>query len=87
MFPFEPANIRLKKVLHIPSKGYNLVSTGLLADNGIESHFRLSYVHLMLGADSVFIGSGARNVKYGMYFLPESESHTLEVQSLETSKI
>lgn len=37
ILPFDNANIRLKHVLHIPGLGYNLVSVGRLADNGISS--------------------------------------------------
>ena len=40
VLPFEHANIRLQNVLYIPNLGYNLVSTGKLADNGIQSLFR-----------------------------------------------
>ena len=40
ILPFKIFNIRLHKVLYVPSIGYNLVSTGRLADNGIETCFR-----------------------------------------------
>ena len=48
VLPFEHANIRLQNVLYIPNLGYNLVSTGKLAHNGIQSLFRRSDVRLSL---------------------------------------
>ena len=73
ILPFEHVNIRLKRALYIPNLGYNLVSIGRLADNGIESHFRRHDVRLMLEADKYFIGAGQRNLDSGMYILPEPQ--------------
>ena len=58
VLPFEHANIRLQNVLYIPNLGYNLVSTGKLADNGIQSLFRRFDVRLSLQTNSFFIGLG-----------------------------
>lgn len=76
ILPFEHANIRLKDVLHIPSMGYNLVSTGRLADNGIESHFRRNDVCLTLETDAFYVGSGTRDQSSRMYMLPHPQSHS-----------
>ena len=78
ILPFDHANIRLKRALCIPNLGYNLVSTGRLADNGIESLFRRHEVRLMLEADQSFIGAGQRNMHSGMYMLPEPQLQDLE---------
>ena len=78
ILPFDHADIRLKRALYIPNLGYNLVSTGRLADNGIESHFRRHDVRLMLELDRSFIGAGQRNLDSGMYMLPEPELQNLE---------
>lgn len=45
----EHAILRLEDVLYVPSMGYNLVSTGRLADNGIESIFRRNDFFLATG--------------------------------------
>ena len=78
ILPFDHANIRLKRALYIPNLGYNLASTGRLADNGIESHFRRHDFCLMLQADQSFIGAGQRNLGSGMYVLPEPQLQDLE---------
>ena len=67
LLPFENANIRLGKVLYIPNLGNNLVSTGKLTDNGIESHFRRFDVRLILESTSFFVGNGNRDSGCGMY--------------------
>ena len=77
ILPFENANVRLRRVLYIPKLGYNLVSTGRLADNGIESHFCRTNVRLVLEENRFFVGSGDRNSKSRMYMLPEPMSHSI----------
>lgn len=72
--PFENANIRLKSAVYIPSLGYNLVSTGRLADNGVESHFRRHDVRFIPESVDVIIGRGTRDSKTGMYMLAEPHS-------------
>lgn len=75
--PFETTNIRLAHALYIPALGYNLVSTGCLVDNGIESHFRRFHVFLKLEEGNEVTGSGQNNASSGMYVLP---SPTLSAQ-------
>lgn len=48
ILPFENANVRLQRALYVPNLGYNLVSSGILADNGIETHFRREDVQIVL---------------------------------------
>ena len=71
VIPFENANVRLRNVLLIPGLGYNLVSTGKLADNGIQSNFRRLDVQLSLEEDGFYIGCGSRHSRSGMYTLPD----------------
>lgn len=82
ILPFTNANIRLKNVLHIPNLGYNLASTGRLADNGIESCFCQNDVRLTLESTGFLIGSGERDTISRMYMLPQPsmvgcKEHTL----------
>lgn len=67
---FKHVNIRLQKVLYVPSMGYNLVSTGRLADNGIESLFRRHDFVLQLESDATTIGQGDRDSSSGLYVFP-----------------
>lgn len=60
ILPFEHANIRLKEVLLISGLGYNLVSVGRLADNGIESLFRSGDVELRHKTKQMVVGHGVR---------------------------
>ena len=69
---FDDAIIRLKKVLYVPKLGYNLVSTGKLADNGIESEFRRHDLKLKLEGSGKTIGNGSRDQKTGLYVLPSA---------------
>ena len=55
-----------------------MVSTGRLADNGIEPLFRRHDVRLILEADQSFIGAGQRNLDSGMYMLPDPQLQDLE---------
>lgn len=70
ILPFENANVRLKRVLFLPSLRYNIVSIGSLADKGIESHFGRAEVKLILKENGFFIGSGNRDSISTMYMLP-----------------
>ena len=72
IIPFENSNVRLNGVLLIPDLGYNLVSTGRLADNGIESNLRRHDVQLFLEDNKFYVGCGKRDVNYGMYTLPHA---------------
>jgi len=47
------------------------VSTGRLADNGIESHFRRHDVRLNLESKQLFVGTGIRDPVSGLYMFPE----------------
>ena len=86
LLPFQNANVRLKRALYIPNLGYNLVSTGRLADNGIESHFRRDDVQLVLQQDEFVIGHGYRDTETGMYMLPEPLTHhTAEVVTVSSA--
>lgn len=70
MLHFEEFIIQLQQVLFIPSMGYNFVSTGRLADKGVESLFRRKYILLMLESDGTIVGSGDRDLESKMYVLP-----------------
>lgn len=70
IIPFDDCVVRLKNVLHVPKLGYNLVSTGRMADNGIESHFRRFDLLLKLEDSGTFIGRGVRCEDSGMYTFP-----------------
>lgn len=70
LIPFENVNLRLKRTLFTPTLGYNLISTGCLADNGIESHFRRHNVLLILETSGTSVGTGARDPETKMYVLP-----------------
>lgn len=49
------------------------MSTGRLADNGIESTFRRCDVRLVMESDALFVGAGTRDKTSGMYLLPEPQ--------------
>ena len=85
ILPFENANIRLKHVLYIPNLGYNLVSTGRLADNGIESKFGRCDVRLTLESNNFYVGLGSRDTESGLYMMPQPENHESKSQALVTS--
>lgn len=55
-----------------PSMGYNLVSTGRLADNGIESNFGRNSVRLDHESHRFHIGTGSTNSENVMYMLSEA---------------
>lgn len=78
LLPFKHANIRLTSVLLIPGLGYNLVSVGRLADNGIDSKFRRKDVVLTLENDGLLIGTGTRDDETGLYALPDPASTNLD---------
>jgi len=71
ILPFQNANIRLKNAFFVPGLGYNLVSTGRLADNGIESCFRRYDVILNMESSGFHIGCGNRDMENRLYMLPE----------------
>lgn len=70
LLPFENANVMLKNAMLIPLIGYNLVSTGTLADNDIESLFTRHEVCLTFVPGNILIGYGKRDLVNGMYILP-----------------
>jgi len=81
---FELVNIRLQNVLYVPTMGYNLVSTGRLADNGIESLFRRNDFVLQLESDATTIGQGDRDSSSGLYVFPNQNLDiTLNVSESE----
>lgn len=67
---FEHANIRLKKGFLMPGLGYNILSVGFLAENGIESIFRKYDVILRHGEESLLIGNGTRDEVTGLCEFP-----------------
>lgn len=69
--PFKNANICLKSTFLVTGLGYNLVSTGCLADNGIDSSFRRQGALLSLEKDDFYIGSGERDAETGLYAFPQ----------------
>lgn len=69
---FEDAIIKLRKVPFVPKLGYNLVSTGNLADNGIESQFQRHNLNLNLEGSGKTIGNGSRDRFTGLYVLPSA---------------
>lgn len=73
---FENATIRLKEVLFIRTLGYNLVSTGRLALNSIESRFRRHDVSCELESDGKYTGREVRDAVSEMYTLPTSTTFT-----------
>lgn len=83
VLPFENANIRLKNTFLVPNLGYNLVSTGRLADNGIESHFRRNDVRLLIEKDGFLIGTGKRDTDTSLYMLPEPVNQESNNQALK----
>ena len=85
IIPFQNANIRLKGALLVPNLGYNLVSTGRLADNGIESHFRRRDVQLSLEESRFVVGCGERDEETGMYMLPEPISQSVPATAMVAS--
>jgi len=85
IMPFENAVLRLKGALFLPSLGYNLVSTGRLADNGIFSFFRRSDVRLSSESDGFVLGTGLRDPETRMYMLPEPQSQSSSERALAVS--
>ena len=86
VIPFENANIRLMDVLYFPDLGYNLVSTGRLADKDIESTFRKHDVQLVLNAgERFYIGAGTRDLESKMYLLPNPVIHERQDTALATT--
>ena len=73
IIPMQDCIIRLQHVLFVKTIRYNLVSTGKLADNGIESLFRRKDILLKLETDGTVIGCGFR-ASNGMYVLPSPKS-------------
>lgn len=70
IIPSENANMRLTRVLFIAILGYNLVSTGNLADKRIESHFGCTDIKRILEEKGFFVGSGTRDPNSTMYMVP-----------------
>lgn len=65
--PLDDCVILFCDVLFVSSLGYNILSTGLLADNGIGSYFRRSDILLKLGSNGTLSGRGSRDIENGMY--------------------
>ena len=84
LLPFEYADIRLKSVLFIPGLGYNLVSVGRMADNGIESLFRKKDVMLRHQEKEFVVGFGTRDDETRLYLLPSPEATIPNVTALTT---
>ena len=76
VIPFNDSIIRLKNVFFIPGLGYNLVSVGRLADNGISSLFKSKSVELRHEASGFIIGYGLRDTANKLYTLPNPFSVT-----------
>jgi len=75
----------LKDVFLVPGLGYNLVSTGRLADNGIESHFGRNHVSLALESDGFYIGNGVRDINSRLYTFPRPLCSNVPQEALATS--
>lgn len=69
VLPFKHANTHLKQAFILPGLGYNLVSMGRLADNGIESHFRRNDVQLTLASNGSIIETGECDNESRLYML------------------
>lgn len=86
LISFDHVNIRLHNVLYVPSMAYNLVSTGRLADNGIESLFRRHDVLLQLESNNTVIGHGIRDLDSKLYvFSNEIAMNVLKVSDVTNS--
>ena len=69
---FHDALIRLTKVLYAPKLAYNFVSTGKLADNGIDSEFRRHGINFRFKGSGKMIRKGCRDQASGLYVLPSA---------------
>lgn len=71
---FDDAIIGLSGVLLIPSLGFNLVSIGKLASNGIESTFRRTDLLLRHEESDLIsnLGKGSGETLYALYVRPSS---------------
>lgn len=85
IIPLLNSNLRLRQVLFVPSMGYNLVSTGQLADNGIESIFRRHDIILQLESNSQCIGGGNINLGTQLYTLPSESMNEYMFTSISDS--
>ena len=86
LLEFENANIRLKSALLIAGLGYNLLSVGQFADNGIKSTFLKTKVELSLINTGFLIGNGTRNKATGLYALPSPTVPT-DISGVITDRI
>lgn len=70
LIPFKNSILRLRQTLCLPPPGYNLVSTGCLADNGIQFYSRPFDVVLIHETSGNFAGCGNRGPKSKLYGFP-----------------
>lgn len=85
--PFDRNTLCLRNALYVSALRYNLVSTGRLADHGIESLYRRHYVLLKLEDCGTVIECGQQSVENGMYSLLSPHiAHvaTVQAQSLDS---
>lgn len=75
ILPFQNANVRLSRVLFIPSLGYDLVFTINLVVNGIESHSGRSNAKLVLEKNGLFDRNGYRDPAPKMYMFSQNTFH------------
>jgi len=68
----------------MPSIGYNLISTGRLADNGIESHFRRKDLVLKFESNGQILGSSSRHSLNKMYTMPNPISQNDKALSISS---
>lgn len=68
---WESANSCLQNVLFTPNVGFNLLSTGRLADNGIESRFRLSDARFSVNNGTTRIAVVYGRLKSQIFTLPK----------------
>lgn len=77
LLPFEDVNLRLSDVPFVPQLGYNLVSTGILAEKTISSYFCSDNVRLVPGPRDLIIGVANRDNVSSLYLLPNPMSQVV----------
>lgn len=70
IIPLEHVNMRRRNILLVPKLGYNLISVGQLADNGIELRFASKKLKVFLAEKNLLLVSGFRDSTSGLYTLP-----------------
>eukprot|EP00171_Calliarthron_tuberculosum_P002470 IDg2470t1 len=79
MLPLEHADLRVTSVYMVPDLGFNLVSVGRMADNGIASAFSATHVTLTQASTGYEIGRGKRDSDTGLYMLPSPQMRSMSL--------